>query len=404
MPAFNFKARSDSGELITGEIEAQSADGVASQLLSRGVTPVSINERIERASLNIPDIFPKKVDIDELVLFSRQMHSLTRAGVPINSAMRSLSQSSTNELLQEALEDIEVSLNSGVNLATAMRKHERVFDDLYVNMIAVGENSGRLDLAFKQLGQYMELERDTRRRIGSALRYPSFVFGAIGAAMVILNIWVIPVFADLFAKFNTELPLPTKVLIGTSNAFVNHWPLMLLGALGIFFGLRHYLGTEKGALLWDEKKLGLPILGTILERAMLGRFARSFSLMLASGVPLIQSLELCAQAVGNSYLGMKIRDMRGNIERGESLLRTATRSEMFTPLVLQMIQVGEETGKVDELLEEVAYFYEQEVDHDLKNLASYIEPIMIAAIAGLVMMLALGIFLPMWDMYGAMSR
>lgn len=404
MPAFSYRARSETGELLTGEVEAQSADGVASQLLSRGVIPVSIAEKVERVSLEIPSFSRKKVDLDELVLFSRQMYSLTRAGVAINSAMRALSQSSDNELLRDALEEMETSLNSGINLATSMRKHPRVFDDLYVNMIAVGENSGRLDLAFMQLGKYIELERDTRRRIGSALRYPGFVLGAISAAMVILNIWVIPVFAEMFAKFNTELPMPTKVLIGTSNLFVNHWPLMLVGVLGLFFGLRYYLSTEKGELLWHERKLGLPIIGNILERAMLGRFARSFSLMLASGVPLIQSLELCAQAVGNSYLAMKIRDMRGSIERGESLLRTATRSEMFTPLVLQMIQVGEETGKVDELLEEVAFFYEQEVDHELKNLASYIEPIMIAVIAGMVMMLALGIFLPMWDMFGAMQR
>ena len=169
-------------------------------------------------------------------------------------------------------------------------------------------------------------------------------------------------------------------------------------------GIRHYITTERGALFWDGNKLRMPIIGSILERAMLGRFSRSFSLMLAAGVPLIQALELCAQAVGNSFLALRIRDMRGGIERGDSLLRTATRSDMFTPLVLQMIQVGEETGRVDELLEEVALFYEQEVDYDLKNLTSNIEPILIVAIAGLVMMLALGIFLPMWDMHSAMQR
>lgn len=404
MASYSFRGRNQAGELISGTLEAMSPDGVASQLTSRGLIPVSIEAQQESVSLQMPQLIPPKVDIDELVLFSRQMYSLSRAGVPINQAMRSLAQSTVNPLLRDTLDDIDRSLSSGVDLASSMRKHERVFDDLYVNMVDVGENSGRLDLAFKQVGEYLELDRDTRRRIKSALRYPSFVLIAISLAIVVLNIWVIPVFADLFAKFNTELPLPTKILIGSSNFFVEHWPVMLVASIAGYFGGRHYLRSESGELLWDRKKLGAPIIGIVLERALLGRFCRTFSLMLGSGVPLIQALELCSQAVGNSYLATRIRDMKGSIERGESLLRTATRSEMFTPLVLQMIQVGEETGKVDELLEEVALFYEQEVDHDLKNLASYIEPVMIGAIAGLVMMLALGIFLPMWDMYGAMQR
>jgi MSHA biogenesis protein MshG len=249
----------------------------------------------------------------------------------------------------------------------------------------------------------MELEKDTRRRISSAIRYPMFVLIAISIAIVVLNIFVIPVFADLFTKFGADLPLPTKILIGTSNFFLEQWPLIIFCVVAGVFGLRYYINTEQGRYNADKLKLHMPLIGSILERATLARFGRSFSLMLGAGVPLIQALELSSQSVGNSYMAKNIRSMREGIQRGESLLRSASQSQMFTPLVLQMIQVGEETGQVDEMLVEVAGFYEQEVDYDLKNLASYIEPILIACIAGLVMILALGIFLPMWDMMGVMQ-
>jgi MSHA biogenesis protein MshG len=261
-----------------------------------------------------------------------------------------------------------------------------------------------LDLAFQQLSSYLELEKDTRRRITAAVRYPMFVLIAISIAIVILNIFVIPVFADMFAKFGADLPWATKILIVTSRFFVEQWHFILIFTIVVIFGIRHYVRTPVGELQWDRMRLRLPLVGSILERATLARFGRSFALMLSSGVPLIQALELSSQAVGNTYMGMMIRNMRESIQRGESLLRSASSSNMFTPLVLQMIQVGEETGQVDEMLNEVAAFYEQEVDYDLKNLSSYIEPILIAFIAGLVMILALGIFLPMWDMMNVMQR
>ncbi len=403
MAEYIYRGRDKAGELVSGTMEASTADGVASQLLGNGVTPVAIDAKVEPLSFKMPELFKQKVQLEELIMFSRQMYSLTRSGVVLNKAVRGLADSISNPRLREVLLDIEISLNSGVNLATAFGRHSDVFDSLFINIVKVGENSGRLDLAFKQLSQYLELDKDTRRRITSAIRYPMFVVIAISAALVVLNIFVIPVFADLFAKFGADLPLPTKILIATSQFFVEDWPWLLGFLVLLIGGIRYYLNTEEGELRWDRLKLRLPLVGSILERAMLARYGRSFALMLSSGVPLIQALKLCSQAVGNTYMEQKILAMREGIQRGESLLRTATASDMFTPLVLQMIQVGEETGKVDEMLEEVALFYEQEVDYDLKNLSSYIEPILIVAIAGLVMMLALGIFLPMWDMMSVMQ-
>ena len=403
MAYFSYKGRDNSGQLKKGSLEASSVDGVAAQLMSNGITPVSIEEVIEKTPVELPKLFQQKISLEEMAMFCRQMYSLTRAGVVLNRAIRGLSESVTNERLSEVLKDVEVKLNSGINLAAALARHPDVFSSMFINIVNVGENSGRLEGAFLQMSSYLELEKDTRRRISTAVRYPIFVLIAISIAIVILNIFVIPVFADLFSKFGADLPLPTKILIGSSEFFVNYWPLLLVALIGVIIGVRHYINTEKGRLRFDRFQLRVPIIGSILERATLARFSRSFALMLDAGVPLIQALELSSQSVGNEHVGKNIRSMREGIQRGESLLRTATNSGMFTPLVMQMVQVGEETGQVDEMLNEVAAFYEQEVDYDIKNLSSYIEPILIAFIAGIVMLLALGIFLPMWDMMSVMQ-
>lgn len=404
MASYSYRGRDKSGELVKGVIEAGSVDAVAHQLGGRGVIPVVIEQQNEAPSLDLTTFFEKKITIEELIMFSRQMYSLNRAGVVLNSALQGMAASTKNPRLQRVLSEVETSLNTGVTLSASLKKHPDVFDELYINLVQVGENTGRLDLAFQQLAQYLALERDTRRRVMTAIRYPMFVLAAIAVAIVVLNIFVIPVFADLFSKFGADLPLATRVLIASSNLFINHWPVLLAALAIMIFGVRYYVSTEEGATQWDRYKLRLPLIGGILQRSMLSRFGRCFSMMLTAGVPLINALQLCSQAVGNRWLGLKIEGMKAGIQRGESLLRTAKQSEMFTPLVLQMIQVGEETGQVDELLAEVALFYEEEVDYDLKNLSSYIEPILIASIAGIVMVLALGIFLPMWDMFSVMQR
>lgn len=404
MAIFSVKGRDKDGKLQSSTIEAVSVDGAASQLMSGGITPISIELASEpQQSMELPALFVKKVTIEELSMFCRQMYSLTKSGVVLNRAIRGMAESVTNERLKEVLLEVETSLNSGMNLSKALSLHDDVFDDMFVNIVNVGENSGKLDLAFKQMNAYLELEKDTRRRIGTAIRYPMFVLIAITIAIVVLNIFVIPIFADLFSKFGADLPWATKILIGSSNFFRNQWPLLLIGTIALIFGIRYYVNTENGRLFWDRIKLKIPGIGSILSRATLARFCRSFALMLNSGVPLINALELSSQSVGNAYVGTNIRGMRSGIQRGESLLRSAGQSKMFTPLVLQMMQVGEETGQVDEMLVEVAEFYEQEVDYDLKNLSSYIEPILIAFIAGIVMVLALGIFMPMWDMMSVMQ-
>jgi MSHA biogenesis protein MshG len=234
--------------------------------------------------------------------------------------------------------------------------------------------------------------------VAQALRYPAFVIVAMGVALVIVNLFVIPAFAKIFANFHAELPLMTRILLGFSNFMVQYWPAMLAAAVGTFVMFRVWIGTPAGRYSWDRMRLRIPIAGKIVLKATMGRFARSLSIALRSGVPIVQALSVVAQVVENTYIGQRIEQIRDGVERGESVVRTAVTTGVFTPVVLQMISVGEESGELDDLLREVADMYQREVEYELKTLASQIEPILIVLLGGLVLVLALGVFLPIWDL------
>ncbi|MFV3350819.1 type II secretion system F family protein [Aeromonas veronii] len=402
MANFAYKGRDSQGNATSGVVEAANEMAAAEQLMRRGVMPTELKPgKAKSAAIDWSLLLEGGVKLDELVIFSRQMYALTRAGIPILRAIAGLEESTHSKPLKRALHSLGEDLGNGRPLSSSMQAHPKVFSSLFVATIHVGENTGQLEESFLQLANYFELELETRKRIKTAMRYPSFVMIAIGIAMVILNIMVIPVFAGMFAKFGVELPLATRILLATSHFFVNYWWLLLAILAGIVFGWRRWVATTKGKLTWHRWQLKLPIVGTIIERSLLARFVRSFSMMLKAGVPLNTALTLVADAVDNAYMAGRVRDMRAGIERGESLLRTASSSGLFTPLVMQMISVGEETGQVDDLLHEAAEYYEREVDYDLKSLTARIEPILIGIVAVMVLILALGIFTPMWDMMRA---
>ncbi|MEH8129310.1 MSHA fimbrial biogenesis protein MshG [Aeromonas veronii] len=402
MSSFAYKGRDSQGNAVSGVVDAANEMAAAEQLMRRGVMPTELKpSKAKAAALDWSLLLERGVRLDELVVFSRQMYALTRAGIPILRAIAGLEESTHSKPLKRALHSLGEDLGNGRPLSSSMQAHPKVFSSLFVAIIHVGENTGQLEESFLQLANYFELELETRKRIKTAMRYPSFVMIAIGIAMVILNIMVIPVFAGMFAKFGVELPLATRILLATSHFFVNYWWLLLAILAGMVFGWRRWVATTKGKLTWHRWQLKLPIVGTIIERSLLARFARSFSMMLKAGVPLNTALTLVADAVDNAWMAGRVRDMRAGIERGESLLRTASSSGLFTPLVMQMIAVGEETGQVDDLLHEAAEYYEREVDYDLKSLTARIEPILIGIVAVMVLILALGIFTPMWDMMRA---
>jgi MSHA biogenesis protein MshG len=401
MAAYAYKGRERGGNLIDGVIDATDEASAAKILMSRNIIPIDITQSQSAQGKSKSEeelgLFVPKVSIDDLVIFSRQMYSLAKAGIPIIRAVSGLSNTNSKRM-RHALQSVIEQLERGRNLSSALAQHPKIFNQLFVSVVHVGENTGQLDAAFAQLAEYLQREQETRKQIKAATRYPMFVVFALVIALVIMNIFVIPVFASMFEKFDAELPAITVFLIGMSNFFLHQWWVLLLLISVCIFITSRYLDTKQGRYKWDKLQLSIPLVGSIIERSLLGRFARSFAMMLKAGVPLTTALNLVSDAVSNSYMQKAIITMRQRIEKGENLSRVAQNSGLFTPLVMQMISVGEETGRIDELLQEVAEYYEREVEYDLRSLTSKIEPILIAIVAGMVLVLALGIFTPMWDM------
>lgn len=403
---FAYTGRSATGA-VQGEIDGPDADAVAALLRDRGVTPL----RIERSSDDaggaavggamqalVERWTQPPVSNTELLLFSRQLHTLLRSGVPILRALAGLQESATGERMKQTLAQVRRSLESGLELSMSLAQHNRVFDGFYIAMVRVGEMTGRLDVIFLQLFKHLEFDVYMRQQVKSATRYPMFVGIAMAIAIGVINVMVIPAFATVFKGFGAELPLATRILLGASEFTLRWGWLLLIGAVAGSLALRSWIATARGAYAWDRMRLRIPLAGKIVQKATLARLARSFALALKSGVPIEQALSVVSQTVDNHYIARKVDGIREAVQRGDTILRAAAATGVFTPVVLQMIAVGEDTGTVDELMEEVADLYTNEVQYELKTLAQQLEPILIAFLGALVLVLALGVFLPMWDL------
>ena len=402
MPFFAYKARNAKGELVEGVIESPDSNAVASQLFNTGITPIQINPTSKPGGSDALSWWARlreeKVLPIDVQLFSRQLYTLLKSGVPIMRGLAGLQESAVNKAFGKLIQDLRESLDSGREFSAALRRHPDAFSAFYVSMVRVGEMTGQLEHVFLRLYAHLEFERDMRERVKTALRYPMFVMIAMVIAMAVINIFVIPAFAKVFAGFNAQLPLMTRILIGTSNFAVEYWPYILAAMIAAIAGFRMFIATEHGKFVWDKAKLRFPIVGRIILKGTLARFARSFALSSKSGVPIVQALNVVGLTVDNAYIASRIEQMRDGVERGESILRTAAAAGVFTPVVLQMIAVGEETGAIDDLMDEIAGMYEHEVEYELKTLSANIEPILIVGLGILVLVLALGIFLPIWDL------
>lgn len=400
MALYRFKGRNAAGQLTEGEIEGPSNNEAANALMQRGIVPISISEKNDHndlLQLIIEKLDLQRVSIEELLMFTRQMYALSKAGIPVTRAISGIHESVKNPLLADALQDVVEQLENGRELSISFARHPKVFGNLYVSMISVGENTGRLEEVFSQLAEYIERNRKIVNNIKTALRYPSMVLIGIAVAIGIINFFVIPKFAAFFNANAIDLPLATLLLLGMSNFFTEYWYLVFGAIGGTVFGFKRWLKTDKGRYTWHRKVLGAPIIGDILKRAYLARFARSFAMAHSAGVPIVQGMGVIARSVGNEYIADRISSMREGIERGDSLTRTAAQTGMFTPVVMQMFAVGEEAGNLEDMMAFIADFYEQEVDYDVKTLSDRIEPLIYVFIGVLVLILALGIFLPMWD-------
>ncbi len=401
MPNFEFKGRGANGQMVDGEIEGSSMNAVAGLLMDRGVIPISIVEKKQQVDLVevVRDRFNlHNISIEELLMFTRQMSALIRAGIPITRAISGILESMHNPLLVRTLRDILEQLESGRSLSVSCARHPRVFSNLYVSMIQVGENTGRLEESFALMADYIDRNRRITQNIKTALRYPMTVIIAIAIAMAIVNWFVIPKFASFFEANQLELPWQTVLLLNTSNFFVEYWWLVLGTIAVAILGFRHYVNTRSGRFRWHRFIVHAPLIGDILHRSFMARFARSFAMAYSAGVPIVQAMGVISRSIGNDFISDRVDGMREGIERGEALTRTAQRTGMFTPVVMQMFAVGEEAGNLDEMMTFIADFYEEEIDYDVKTLSDRIEPLIYVAVGAMVLVLALGIFVPMWDL------
>jgi MSHA biogenesis protein MshG len=401
MTLFKYKARDNQGSLIQGELDAASTTAVAASLLQNGLTPVNIKETLEAQGffeqldqkMKRDSVKPK-----DLITFFHQMYALTKAGVPIANALTILIDPTKSSSLNTCLRGIINAISSGKTLTQAFTKYSSIFTPVTIGIINAGENSGQLESSFLRISEHLEFELNTMRQFKSVMRYPLMVIIAALAALMVINFIVIPSFAKLFASFATKLPLPTRILVAISNFFVYNWLCLLVAAVLAVVAARYYLKTRSGRLIWDKYKLKIPLIGNILKQVILARFARIFAMMIQSGVPISQSLALASRVVNNAYISQSILFIRSGVEHGESITKTATKAKLFPPMILQMLGVGEETGAIDKLLLEVAKYYEEEIKYNLDHLSEMMEPILLSFMGGLVLVLALGVFLPMWNM------
>ena len=406
MPEFQYSGRDSRGSLITGRIEADSAGAAATRLFNTGVTPIAIEAAVNRAidlsalMLRLGAGRPKTGD---LIMFSRQMYTITKSGIPLLRGLRALCDSTRNEVLRAALQDVIGSLEAGRDLATSLARHPDIFESLYVSIIRVGESTGTLDTAFLRMCEHLALDQDIQDRVRGAMRYPLMVVIAVAVALAVITTFVIPNFAPIFRILGDDIPMPTRIILGVSTFTQQHWQGVLAGLAGCWGGFRWWIGTDAGRYRWHRALLRMPAVGGMLHQAILARIARSLSVSLNAGLPMTQTLSVIARSAGNDYMAEQVTQIRNAVERGESLSRAATGVGMFPGLVIQMMLVGEETGELPALLSEVADYYEREVNNALKNLSAAIEPVLIVAVGGIVLILALGVFLPLWEMLGKVA-
>jgi MSHA biogenesis protein MshG len=403
MPHFAYKGRNAAGELVSGVLESADSAAVATQLFASGVTPVEIGTTSAPRKTGAGWFGPRggKVQPTEIMLFSRQMHALLKAGVPIMRALGGLQDSTVNPVFQDSIRQVRESLDSGRDLSASLGRQKHVFNPFYVAMIYVGETTGRLEEIFLRLFHHLEFQAFMRTQVKSALRYPIFVVVAMALALIVINIFVIPEFAKVYRGFGAKLPAVTQWLIAFSDFMVHSWPVLLALLIGAVVAFTAWVRTAAGRYTWDRFKLRVPVAGKIVLKATIARFARSFALATRSGVPIVQGLSLTAATVENAWVSGQIERMREGVERGDSVLRTAAHSGVFTPVALQMVMVGEESGSLDDMMDEVADMYQREVEYELKTLSAQIEPILIVCLGVLVLILALGVFLPIWDLGAA---
>jgi len=400
MPTFKYKARDRAGKAMDGRLEAPTLQLAGDQLHRLGYLPVSIEKLEEVPLFDLSDLMDrfKKVPLEDLVVFSQQLSTLYKAGLPLLTGLSNLKDQTENKKFQNVLDEVCTDIEAGNPLYASMAKHPSVFSIVYINMIRAGETSGRLGESLDRFVTLADRELQTRQRLKEATRYPKIVISAVVIAFVVLLAFVIPRFAATFAQFNMPLPLPTRLMIGMNKIFQSYWYMLLGGLIGISILVRRYLKTENGRYFWDNIKIRIPVLGQLFLKIGLSRFSNTFGMLNRSGIPILQALDITSTTVDNVLLSQSIKSVQQKVGGGSSLTDALKESGRFTSLVIQMISVGETSGTLDEMLTRVTDYYDVEVDNALKKFPTYIEPILTLFLGGVVLLLALAVFLPWWNM------
>jgi type II secretory pathway component PulF len=400
MPNFRYSVRDRSGKAIAGTIDAPTLQNAGERLYQLGYFPILVEEEGKAVSLGLSSIWQRfqKVKLEDLIFFSQQLSTLYKAGLPLLTGLKSLMEQAENRKLKPVLEGIYRQIEGGNTLFGAMSKYPDVYPPVYLNLIRAGETSGMLGESLDRFVILADRELRARQRVKEATRYPKLVIGALVITFAVLVTFVIPRFAEVFSRFNTPLPLPTRVMIGINNVLHTYWYLFLCPLIGIPLLFRHYIRTEKGKYSWDELKTRIPMLGPIFLKIALTRFTYIFVMLNRSGIPILQTLEITSTAIENVPLSESIKEISLKVKEGKSLTESMRESGKFTPLIIQMVSVGETSGTLDKMLMQVTEYYDREVENGITRLSTYVEPTLTLLLGIVVLLLALAIFLPWWNM------
>jgi len=397
MPNFKYKARDKFAALVSGVTAADNKEEAARKLKDMGYAPISI---VEAAGLDTDSILKRfrKVNLEDLSTFTRQLYSLQKAGIPLLSSLEAIALQTKSQYFKIIIEKIASDIKGGVSLSEALRKQGSVFDEVYFSMVKSAEASGRLVEILERLSGLIEEEIDTRARIRAATRYPLIAFVTLCVGFLIVVAFVIPRFASIYGQFNAMLPLPTRILLAINTAIHKFWFVSIIAIISIIFVFLRFINSKAGRPVWDRLKLNVFILGPLLSMLIMSRFARITAILLKSGVPILEILDLTKSTSGNIIIARAIENIRESVKQGKGLSEPMKVSGLFAPIVVQMVAIGEQTGKVDELLLSVADYYDRESSYMIKNLTTYIEPLLIFSLAVMVLIMALAIFTPMWNL------
>ena len=393
MPVFTYKARTVGGESQSGEITASTEADVVGQLRRRRLVVVSVREKPKELKFSLGG----RIKTKDLVLFTRQFATMINAGLPLVQSLDILATQQPNKRAAEKIRAVLHDVESGSTLADAMGRHRDFFSEIYVNMVAAGEAGGILDVILLRLAEYLEASEKLRRKVKGAMFYPATVMGFSGLAIAVLLIFVIPTFAGFFESAGVALPLPTRIVMGLSDFLISWWWAVAAVLAGIGWLFRAYRKTPAGRLTTDRLMLRIPILGQVLRKAAIARFSRTLGTLVQSGVPILDGLEITARTAGNRVVEDAVMKSRASIAGGETIAEPVKRSAVFPPMVVQMINVGEQTGGLDDMLSKIADFYDEEVDASVGALTSIIEPVMIVFLGAIVGGMVVAMYLPIFD-------